>query len=131
MELLVTLIFIVAIFVILFLINYWWILLIFIGIVGVVAITLGIAWVCKLQQVVKAQIVGEEPIIERISENVGHTTSYGRYLSYHEHYRNKNVITGYNIKFVVEYKNGKRGVITCQKDSSTYNKLITRCNNIE
>lgn len=130
MELIVTLLFIIGIFVVLFLIEYWWILLIFVGIVGVVAITIGVAEYSKLQKIVKAKIVSEEPIIERVCENTGHTTSYGRHLSYHEHYRNRNVITRYNVKFVVEYNNGKRGVITCQKDSSAYNKLIIYCTSL-
>lgn len=128
MELIITLLFIVGIFVVLFLIEYWWVLLIFVGIGVVVAIPLLLAEYSKLQNVVKAKIVSEEPIVEQICENTGHTTSYGRHLSYHEHYRNRNVITGYNVKFVVEYKNGKRGTITCKKDSATYDRLIICCN---
>ena len=128
MELLITLLFIVAIFVILFVIEYWWVLVIFAVALGGLAITFLVVEYNNLQKVVKAKVISEEPIIEQVCENTGHTTSYGRHLSYHEHYRNRNVITGYNVKFVVEYENGKRGTITCRKDSATYNKLITYCN---
>lgn len=126
MELVITLLFIVAIFVALFLIEYWWVLLIVAGVGCAVAITFGLVYQSGLRNVVGARIVGEKPIIETVSEKVGHTTSYGRGLSYHEHYRDRNVITGYNVSFAVVYKNGNRGVITCKKDSWTYNKLIKK-----
>jgi hypothetical protein len=29
---------------------------------------------------------------------------------------------------LIEYKNGKRGTITCKKDSATYDRLIICCN---
>lgn len=127
MELVVTLLFIVAVFVTLFVIEYWWVLLILLGAVGLIALIVLAVVQGRVRSVVKARVIGEDPIIERVSEKTGHTTSYGRGLSYHEHYRDRNVITGYNVKFAVEYKNGKRGVITCTKDGGTYSYLILLC----
>ena len=128
MELIITLLFIVAIFVALFLIEFWWVLLIFIGIGLFVAILFFVIEQSMLKRVVKATVIDEEPIIEQVSEKTGHTTSYGRGLCYHEHYRYRNVVTGYNVTFAVEYKNGSRNEITCRKNSGKYNKLIICCN---
>jgi ABC-type bacteriocin/lantibiotic exporter with double-glycine peptidase domain len=111
MELLITLLFIVAIFVILFVIEYWWVLLIFIGMLLLAAIIYFVFRIFELKKiendVVFAELISREPIIEQVCENTGHTTSYGRHLSYHEHYRNRNVITGYTVKFKVIIKTTK------------------------
>ena len=126
MEFIITLLFIIAIFVILFVINYWWVLLIFVAIAAFVGVLVFVVEYKQLQRVVTARIISEEPIIQTISEKTGHTKSYGRYYSYHEHYRDRDVITGYNVKFAVEYENGKKDTITCKRDGSTYNKLIAK-----
>lgn len=133
MELLITLLFIVAIFVILFVIEYWWVLLIFIGMFLLAAIIYFVFRIFELKKiendVVFAELISREPIIEQVCENTGHTTSYGRHLSYHEHYRNRNVITGYTVKFKVIYKNNKVEIIVCNQDSDIYNKLIIKSTN--
>lgn len=130
MELIVTLLFIIGIFVVLFLIEYWWILLIFIGVILLAAIIYAIARTCELNrletEVILARIISREPIIERVSEKTGYSNGYGRYLSSREYYRYKNVITGYKVKFDVSLRNGKRKIIECNEDSSDYNKLIVK-----
>lgn len=126
MELLITILFIVVIFVILFLIEYWWVLLIIVGVVGSVVLILWLAYLNSLNKIVFANIIKKTPIIGTVSEKTGHTTSYGRHLSYHEHYRDRNVITGYNVTFLVEYESGKKSQITCQEGSVIYNKLIKK-----
>ena len=79
-----------------------------------------------IKKIIKAEIISEEPIIGRVSEKTGHTNSYGRYYSYHEHYRYRDAITGYNVKFAVEFIDGKKGTKICKKDGFTYNKLIKK-----
>jgi hypothetical protein len=130
MEFIVMAFFIIAVLVIYFIMEFWWILLIFIGMGLFVAILFFVIEQSMIKRVVKATVIGEEPIIEQVSEKTGHTTSYGRGLSYHEHYRYRNVVTGYNVTFAVEYKNGSRNEITCRKNSGKYNKLIIRCNHL-
>ena len=128
MGFIITVLFSIAVLALYFTIQYWWIILI-ITVVIALSVLLGcLAFNKSLDNVVSAEIISENPIISRVSEKTGHTTSYGRNLSYHEHYRDRNVITGYNITFAVEYENGKRGEITCKKGGGTYKKLITRCN---
>jgi hypothetical protein len=126
MELIITFLFIVAIFVTLFVIEYWWILLVIIGMVGAVALILWIAYIGSLNRVVNAKIIGLTPIVETVSEKTGHTNSYGRYFSYHEHFRDKDVITGYDVTFSVTYENGRKSTITCRKDGIIYNRLINK-----
>jgi hypothetical protein len=126
MEFIVIVLFIIVVLVVYFLMQYWWMVLIALGLGGIAGIILVVIDGCKLCNVVNAEVIDEVPIIERVSEKTGHTTSYGRGLSYHEHYRDRDVITGYNVTFAVVYKSGKRGVITCKKDSVTYNKLINK-----
>lgn len=106
------------------LMNYWWVLLIIIGVVGTVALTLWCAYLKSLEQIVFAEIVKKTPVIETVSEKTGHTTSYGRRLSYHEHYRDRNVITGYDVTFSVKYKNGRKSYVTCREGGTVYNKLL-------
>ena len=126
MEFLITILFIVAIFVVLFLIEYWWVLLIVVGVGGTVVLTVWIAYLKSLDKIVSANIIKKIPVIETVSEKTGHTTSYGRHLSYHEHYRDRNVVTGYDVTFLVEYQNGKKSYITCREDSAAYKKLINK-----
>lgn len=78
------------------------------------------------ENVEKAEIISEEPIIKRVAENTGYTVSYGRWLSTHNHYRYKNVVTGKRIKFMVYWKSGLRETVVCKEHSATYNILITK-----
>ena len=126
MEILLAIAFLLVCGLIIFVISFWWVF-------PMVAVVMGIGYLIvfaikrkELQKVVSARIVSEEPIIKRVSEKTGHTTSYGRYLSYHEHYRDRDVVTGYNVKFDVEYESGRRGTITCKEGDYTYNKLIAK-----
>lgn len=114
----------IAAVLLLFLIAYWWVILLialFVAVVAVIAFALHLKHV---DNVVEAEIIEEVPITKVVSEKVGHTTSYGRGLSYHEHYRDREVVTGYNVRFAVKYKNGSRGVIICKKGGVAYNKLM-------
>lgn len=130
MEFIIIIAFALVVLAIWFLIEYWWILLIFVGMLLLAAIIYFVFHVFELKKiendVVFAELISREPIIEQVCENTGHTTSYGRHLSYHEHYRNRNVITGYTVKFKVIYKNNKVEIITCNQDSDIYNKLIIK-----
>ena len=126
MEILFGIVFLLFCAAVYFLLEYWWVLLIIVCVVGFVALIVWIAYFKSLEKIVFAKIVGRQPIIERVSEKTGHTTSYGRSLSYHEHYRDKNVITGYNVTFLVEYENNRVTHITCKEDSIVYNKLLRK-----
>ena len=130
MGFIITLAFALIVLAVFLLMEYWWILLIFIGVLILAAIIYFAFHTAELRKIerdaVFVKLIGREPIIEQVCENTGHTTSYGRYLSYHEHYRNRNVVTGYNVKFKVVYKNNKAEIITCTQDSDTYNKLIIK-----
>lgn len=100
-------------------------------IIGVVVAI--IAWIVRKkllddyrENVEKAEIINEEPIIKRVAENTGYTISYGRGLSTHNHYRYKNVVTGKRVKFMVYWKSGLRETVVCKEGSATYNILITK-----
>lgn len=80
----------------------------------------------RLKKVVRAHIICQDPIIETISEKTGHTKSYGYYYTYHEHFRDRDVISGYKVTFSVEFENGKKDTITCKEGSYTYRKLIEK-----
>lgn len=126
MEIILAIIFLLLCGLVVLVIEFWWLILI----IGVVAAVIGlIIWAAynnNLNKVISARVVREEPIIKRVSEKTGHTTSYGRHLSYHEHYRDRDAITGYKVVFAVEYVNGKKGTITCKEGDYTYNKLIAK-----
>ena len=130
MEFIVILAFALVVLAVLFLIEYWWILLIFIGMLILAAIIYFVFHTFELRKIdneaVFVKLISREPIVEQVCENTGHTTSYGRHLSYHEHYRNRNVVTGYTVKFKVIYKNNKAEIVTCTQDSDIYNKLIIK-----
>ena len=126
MEILLAIVFLLVMGAVALVIQYWPVLLMALAAGGLVGILFVFVNYKSLQRVVTARIIGEEPIIERVSEKTGHTRSYGRYYSYHEHYRDKDAITGYNIKFAVTYNDGKQGIMTCKKGSSTYNKLMAK-----
>ena len=130
MEWLIIILFALIVVAAYFVINYWWILLIIIGLLLLAIIIYAIVRSYELKQldnnVVIAELIGREPIVEQVCENTGHTTSYGRHLSYHEHYRNRNVITGYTVRFNVLFKNGKRKVVECNENSEDYKKLIVK-----
>ncbi len=130
MEILFAIVFLLICGVVVFIIQYWWILLIFVGMLFLAAIIYLIFRNIELKQlrndVVGAEIISREPIVKQVCENTGHTTSYGRYLSYHEHYRNRNVITGYKVKFKVIFNNGSCKIIECNENSGDYKILITK-----
>ena len=115
---------------ILFIMKYWGVILIVAFVVGI--LTLIISAICfavhdsHLKKVVRAHIISQEPIIETVSEKTGHTQSYGYYYTYHEHFRDKDVIAGYKVTFSVEFANGKKDTITCKEGSYTYRKLMKK-----
>lgn len=74
----------------------------------------------------KVTVIDETPIIKRQAENTGYTVSYGRGISSHEHYRYRNVITGYIVTFKVEWCNGREEIIKCKKDDAFYKYLIVK-----
>jgi hypothetical protein len=76
--------------------------------------------------VVAAEVVSREPITERVAENTGYTVGYSKYLSCHEHYRYKNVVTGYKVTFDVLFKDGSLETIVCNEGSKKYNVLINK-----
>ena len=126
MEVLLAILFVAVISAIYFLIEYWWIAVIVVAVVGGIALAILCAEDKKVKGVVKARVVEETPIIERVAENTGYTVGYGKHLTCHEHYRYRNVVTGYDVKFVVTFANGKEGIMTCKKDSAEYNILIKK-----
>ena len=112
---------------ILFIMNYW--LPILLGILGIILLTAIIYAIIvaveneRLKQIVSARVFSRQPIVETVSEKTGFTRSYGRYYSYHEHFRDKDVVTGHRVSFSVEYQNGERDTITCKEGGRTYRKL--------
>jgi hypothetical protein len=110
------------------LIEYWWVLLI----AAIVPLVVTIVFLaCSASEtkrletdVVEAKVISEEPIVERVAEKTGYSIGYGRYLSSRDYFRYKNVITGYKVKFAVQFKDGKHKLIECNKDSKEYSVLI-------
>lgn len=79
----------------------------------------------RIDSVVRARKIGrEEPIIKRITERTGY--SVGADWEYYDHYQKRDVITGYTVKFEVIMNDGTREIMTCEKDSLTYNKLMKK-----
>ena len=76
--------------------------------------------------VVETEIINIEPIIERHAENTGYSVGYGKRLTYHEHYRYKDVKTGDKVTFRVKWKEGNTNTITCKKGDSTYKRLYAK-----
>ena len=76
---------------------------------------------------VRAEIISEEPEIKRVTEKDGYSVGYGKHLSYHEHYRYKDVVTGYKVKFKLHLKGGGTRIVECHKDDLIYKQLITKC----
>jgi ABC-type lipoprotein release transport system permease subunit len=126
MEILFCAVFLLLCAAIYFLFAYWWLLLIIVGIVGTVTLIVWLAYLKSLDRIILAKIVARNPKVKTISEKTGHTTSYGRYLSYHEHYRDRNVITGYDVTFWVKYENGREAHITCEEKGIVYNRLFKK-----
>lgn len=126
MEILLAIAFLLLCGLVILVIEFWWLILIMGVVFAIIGLIVLAARNSKLNKVVYARIVREDPIIRRVSEKTGHTTSYGRHLSYHEHYRDRDAITGYKVVFAVEYVNGKKGTITCKEGDYTYNKLIAK-----
>ena len=75
------------------------------------------------KNVVEAEIIKREPIIETRSEKVGSSISYGRTWSYHEHYQDVDVQVGEKVAFRVKWNNGKTSNITCKGGDATYTRL--------
>ena len=75
------------------------------------------------KDVVEAEIIKREPIIENRSEKVGSSITYGRTISYHEHYKDVTVQVGEKITFRVKWNNGKVSNITCKGGDATYTRL--------
>lgn len=101
-----------------------WFVLPFIVAIGV------IAWArfeIRLKQyeknVVEAEIIRKEPIIENRAEKVGNSIGYGRTISYHEHYQYVDVKVGERVTFRVKWNNGKVSTITCKGGDATYTRL--------
>lgn len=72
--------------------------------------------------IAKAKLIKEVDFYRKKHEYSG--CSYGE-DGRRNHYQYKDVFDHTRCTFLVEYKNGKSGSITCRKDSSLYNKLIT------
>ena len=130
MEIVIIILFAVVVLTIYFVIQYWWVLLIFAAMLFVAIL---IYWGVSKHELeylknnlVKAKIVSSEPIVERRAENTGYTVSYGRYLSSHEHYRYRNVITGHNVTFRCYFKDGKDKLWSCKEGSNEYNIMIAK-----
>ena len=113
---------------ILFVMKYFAVILLTIFVVGIlVALIYAIVIAVedkRLEKVVKATIIRRDPITKTVSEKTGHTNSYGYYYTYHEHYRDVDVIVGYKVMFSVLFEDGKKEYITCREASRTYKKLI-------
>ena len=79
----------------------------------------------RFNKVIRARKVGrEEPIIKRVKQKTGY--SIGADWEYYDHYEERDVVTGYTVKFEVMYIDGTKDVITCEKDGLLYNKLMTK-----
>jgi hypothetical protein len=130
MEFIAMVLFIIIIAAIWFLIEYWWVLLVAGGVFVATGIILWTVFKDELNRLkkdaVSAEIVSREPIVERVAENTGYTVGYSKYLSCHEHYRYKNVVTGYKVSFDVLFKDGKRETIVCNEGSKKYKVLINK-----
>lgn len=126
MEFILLVICSLAVLVIWFLILYWWAVLIVLAVIALCILIGYLAFKKSLDNVVIAEIISRTPRVDTISEKTGHTKSYGRYFTYHEHYKNKDIIVGYTVKFAVVYKSGKTGTIMCKEGGGTYNKLLSK-----
>jgi hypothetical protein len=78
------------------------------------------------QNVIRAELISQTPIIERQAENTGYSVGYGRYISSREYYRYKNVITGYKTKFDVVFKDGNSRIIECKEGGGVYRILVSK-----
>jgi hypothetical protein len=73
--------------------------------------------------VVETEIIKREPIMENRSEKVGSSITYGRTISYHEHFKDVTVQVGEKVTFRVKWNNGKVSNITCKGGDATYTRL--------
>lgn len=73
--------------------------------------------------VVETEIIKEEPIMKRQAESTGYSVGYGKSLSYHEHYRYKDVKVGEKVTFRVTWNNGYINTITCNEGDATFKRL--------
>ena len=75
------------------------------------------------ESIVKAKIIKEVVFYKKKHEYSG--CSYSK-NGRHNYYRYKEALDHTKCTFLVEYKDGKSGSITCKKHSSLYNKLILK-----
>ena len=117
---------------VLFFVVVWFIVENWVNILIVLAIALLISLIGfvihrdRLDAVVSARITAREPIVERVAEKTGYSVGYGYYYSYREHFRYRNVVTGYKVTFAVEYHDKTKETVVCKEGSYTYGKLIKK-----
>jgi hypothetical protein len=76
--------------------------------------------------VAETEIIRVEPIVKKQAESTGCSVGYGKYLTYHEHYRYRNVKVGDRVTFRIKWNNGSFGTVTCKKDGETFNRLYPK-----
>lgn len=130
MEFVLILAFAIIVGVVYLLVQFWWVflLLFVLLILGlIVYYFIHQRTLKRLQEeVVHAEIINSEPIVERVAEKTGYSIGYGRHLSSREYFRYKDVVTGHKIKFVCYYRNGEHDIRTCKQGSAEYNVLISK-----
>jgi Zn-dependent protease with chaperone function len=130
MEFVLLLAFAIVVGVIYLLVQFWWVFLILL----LLAVLAGMLyfWASRRmlnrlkEEVIRAELINSEPIVERIAEKTGYSIGYGRYLSSREYFRYRDVVTGHKVKFACYYRNGEHNVRTCKKGSQEYNILISK-----
>ena len=99
-------------------------------IIGAIALVIFWIYIMILRKyetsVIETEIINIEPIIKKQAENTGYSVGYGKHVTYHEHYRYRNVKVGDRVTFKVRWKNGNVNTITCKKDGETYLRLIQK-----
>ena len=75
---------------------------------------------------VRAEIISEVPEIKQVAEKDGYSVGYGKHYSYHEHYRYRDEVTGYKVRFKLYLKDGRTRIVDCHKDDLIYKQLITK-----
>ena len=75
------------------------------------------------EDIAKAKLIKEVDFYKKKHEYSG--CSYGE-DGRRNHYQYKDVLAYTKCTFLVEYKDGKNGSITCRKDGSLYRRLISK-----
>lgn len=78
----------------------------------------------RLEKAVKATVVGETPIVGTIT--VKNRNKLNKSKKAVTSMTQRNIVTGYNVKFSVEYEDGTQDIIVCEQGSRTYNMLIKK-----